>query len=77
MSTNFIQTIPETQCIGDSLDTINNNYISLDTATTQLSTVILPKAVFNTLIQTLTSFGTTNYTSLSTSFRQLSSLIAL
>lgn len=37
MSTNFTTTILETQCIGDSLDIINNNFDGLDTAVTSVS----------------------------------------
>lgn len=38
MSNNYTQIISEEECIGDSLVTINNNYSSLDTAITTLST---------------------------------------
>jgi hypothetical protein len=37
MSTNYTQQISEEECIGDSLDTINNNFASLDTTCTLLS----------------------------------------
>jgi hypothetical protein len=77
--------IAESECIGDSLGAINNNYVLLDTGlanvsanTVQLSSRdVLFKAQFNTLIQTLTGFANTSttYNTLSTSFRSLSSLI--
>jgi hypothetical protein len=72
MSTRKYTTIiSEDECIGDSLDTINSNFANLDTTSSSIS------AQFNTLIQTLTGFAPTgtDYTSLSTQFINLSSLI--
>jgi hypothetical protein len=46
MSNNYTQIILEEECIGDSLTTINNNYSSLDTAITTLSTSMF-HAVFD------------------------------
>lgn len=40
MSTIFTTTIPETDCIGDSLDTINNNFDNLGTAVATVSSTI-------------------------------------
>ena len=40
MSTIFTTTIPETDCIGDSLDTINNNFDNLGTAVTTVSSTV-------------------------------------
>lgn len=40
MSTFFTTTIPETDCIGDSLDTINNNFDNLGTAVTTVSSTL-------------------------------------
>ena len=40
MSTIFTVTIPETDCIGDSLDTINNNFDKLGTAVTTVSSTV-------------------------------------
>jgi hypothetical protein len=37
MARRFTAQIEDTQCIGDSLDTINDNYLNLDTAIVQLS----------------------------------------
>ena len=37
MAREFTAQIEDTQCIGDSLDTINDNYLNLDTAIVQLS----------------------------------------
>lgn len=70
--------IDENLCIGDTLPTFNNNYSILDTSLAAASAQnTLLKNQLNTLIQTLTGFATsgTMYTSLSTSFRSLSSLI--
>lgn len=67
--------IDENDCIGDSLDTLNNNYLALDSGAWALSSAFLElKQNYNTLIQSLTSFAQTEYTSLSTSLIQLSSL---
>lgn len=75
----YIQnTILESECIGDSLSVINNNYINLDTAlaATSAQNLVL-KTALNTLIRSLTSVGAngTTYNSLSTTFRGLSSFI--
>lgn len=71
-SCNFTTLIDENQCIGDSLDTINANFSALDVAACDT------KVTYNTLIRTLTAFAAnpaTTYTTLSTQFRELSSLI--
>lgn len=71
MST-YITIIDENECIGDSLTTINTNFSAIDNVSD------ITKQNFNTLIRTLTSFAqspATTYTSLSTQFRALSSLI--
>lgn len=70
--------IDENLCIGDTLQYFNNNYQTLDTVVWSLSTQnAVYKTQYNTLIQTLTGFATagTDYTSLSTVFINLSSLI--
>lgn len=75
----YIQnTIQESECIGDSLTVINNNYVNLDTAlaTTSAQNLTL-KAAFNTLVRSLTSVGSpgTTYNSLSTVFQGLSAFV--
>jgi hypothetical protein len=58
---NYTIYIDENECIGDSLDTFNVNFETLDTATYTLSSQnILLKSRYNTLLQTLSS----TYTSL-------------
>lgn len=75
----FIQgIIDENQCIGDSLDRINNNYTNLDTglATASAQNITLINK-YNTLVRSLTSVGAvgTDYTSLSAIFQSLQTLI--
>jgi len=48
MSTNYTTTIPETDCIGDSLVTINNNFDKLGTTVLSLSTT--PSWIPNNII---------------------------
>lgn len=78
MPYSFIQnTIDENLCMGDTLPTINANYVNLDTglaAVSALNTTL--KANYNSLIRSLSSLGApgTNYNSLSSTFISLSSL---
>jgi hypothetical protein len=65
--------------------TINGNFYNLDTSLNNLSATTIPlllqynqlKISYNTLLQSLTSIGApgTTYTSLSTTFRNLSAFI--
>jgi hypothetical protein len=79
MTYSFIDNeIDENDCIGDSLPLINRNYVLLDNGLSELSAQhTLLKTQYNTLIQSITSIGSleTDYTSLSTAFLSLSSLI--
>jgi len=79
MPYSFIENeIDQNLCMGDTLPTINQNYVNLDTGLAAASAQnILFKSQLNTLIQTLTGFAAngTTYNTLSTSFRSLSSLI--
>lgn len=61
MSTIFTTTIPETDCIGDSLDTINNNFDNLGTAITTVSSTVNAFNVADTPTVDL-SFNTTTRT---------------
>jgi hypothetical protein len=69
------QNISEDECMGDSLSKINSNFANLDGSAQLLSATLVTN--FNTLIRSLTGFAAsgTEYTSLSTSFRSLSSFI--
>jgi hypothetical protein len=74
----FVTEINEDQCMGDTLPTINSNYVNLNNAILAVSASnILLKNQHNTLIQTLTGIGAvgTTYNSLSTTFLTLSTLI--
>jgi len=74
----FIQTINETECMGDSLPKINTNYTNLDTNLASLSSQHLTlKARYNTLVRSLTGVGApgTTYNSLSSVFQTLSALV--
>jgi hypothetical protein len=69
------QNISDDECMGDSLSKINSNFANLDNSAQILSATLVTN--FNTLIRSLTGFAPTGtqYTSLSTSFRSLSSFI--
>ena len=62
-----LQQILGTECIGDSLPKITGNFAALSGGLCELT------SSYNTLIQLLSGFATTDYTSLSTEFRGLSS----
>lgn len=74
----YTTVISENEYIGDSLVTINTNYANLDTSLASVSAEnIVLKSRYNTLIQNLSGLGApgTDYTSLSTTFLALSTLI--
>lgn len=79
MPYSFIQnTINENLCMGDTLPTINTNYVNLDTGLATLSAQhVALKTKYNTLVRTLTGIGSpgTTYNSLSTTFQTLSTLL--
>ena len=78
MSRIYTTEIYDNEYIGDSLATININYANLDTGLSSVSAEnILLKDRYNTLIQNLSGIGApgTDYTSLSTTFLSLSTLI--
>tara|TARA_R110000868_G_scaffold55422_9_gene172239 strand:- start:1895 stop:2125 length:231 start_codon:yes stop_codon:yes gene_type:complete len=67
-----IQTILGTECIGDSLPKINNNFTALSEEVCQVNTDFI--AAYNTLVRSLTGLATSSYTTLSTEFQNLASL---
>lgn len=74
----YTTVISENEYIGDSLVTINTNYANLDTSLASVSAEnIVLKSRYNTLIQNLSGLGApgTDYTSLSTTFLGLTSLV--
>ena len=70
--------ISDNECIGDSLATINTNFVNLDTGVVAVSAQnIILKVNYNSLIRSLSGLGApgTNYNSLSSTFISLSSLV--
>jgi len=91
MSKPTILTIQATECIGNSLNTINTNYRNLkistddnddrigvlESQTANLQTRTVPLTAYNTLIRTLTAFAAAPATTYATLSTQFRTLSAL